>query len=903
MNPFIRRAMLVSMATIVVALHAISSTATAALPPEANFLGRITGVIAPVRLAMDSYLKLYVADPRSGGVLQYDNAGNLIKKFPVKGARGVAITNAGELVVTHGSAASVINTDTGATLFQLTPFKQANGVTIDDTGLIYVVDTIDSVVKVFSSKGQLTKSFGIKGSSSGQLSLPTAIAFEKISNQLVITDTGNSRLMFFDKDGAFIRSVGSRTENGTAPAFKSPQSVSLEYTKTSPEKLQRIYVSDSFQSEVQIIDPQGAGTSLGSIGGFGSAPGKLKVPVDTLFEPNTSRLFIANGAGDVTIYGINVTSSPSTIPDTTPPALTIDATPAVTYTDTLVIGGTVEKEAQLQITAPSGVVVGAVNYYPAPDTSLSYWQAAISALTAGTNTITVTARDSAANPTTKSAAITYDPTAPQVAIIAFTAPVNNPVQALSGTIAQGAAVALTGPAGVTFDSVIISGTTWQSTVRGLSAGINTITATATNGSSSSSATTRITLINSNPDLVVSTLQDGSKTAQPVLNVSGTLSLGSYFGSLTVNGGPVSVLDNAFSTSVMLKPGVNNITIAALDAAGNKSEITRTVTLDETLPTVTLTEPADGAYINGTDVILKGAVQPGNAVRLLLYNGAANGVVFAVTPATDGSWATPVALPLDPGLNTVVVEVSDTTGKSSTIKTTITRDANIPALAVTGPIADKAVNFSLQTVTGTVTAGSEISVTLNGEVVPATQKSDGTYSIPVTLTDEIQYALAITATDAQGNSVTTYRNFVHDVTAPTITAVANSLKATFSDGLPEVFYNAVLLAAPDVTITKNGDGSKTVEVNPVVVTDLKKLDIHAIDSAGNSTRNGDVDGSGKVDIKDALKMLKLALGLDTTAPEQKLRGDVAPLLNGVSRPDGVLDVFDVIYILEKSVGLR
>lgn len=905
MNPFIRRSTIILMVTIVIALHLLPSGASAGLLPESNYLGRLTGVIAPVRLAIDAYQKLYVADPRSGGVLQYDNAGNFIKKFPVKGARGVAITSAGELVVTHGNGASVVNIDTGSIVFTLASFKQANGVAVDDAGLIYIVDTLDSVVKVFLSNGQLSKSFGIKGSGNGQLSLPAAIAFDKVSKQLVVSDTGNSRLVFFDKDGTFIRTVGSRAQNGTAPAFTSPQSVSLEYTKTKPEKLLRIYVSDSFQSEVQIIDPQGAGASLGSIGGYGSAPGKLKVPVDTLFDPATSRLFIANGAGEVTIYGINVTSSQAPVPDTTPPTLTIDATPATTYTSALVIGGTVEKEALVQVTAPQGVVVGAVNYYPAPDTSLSYWQAAISALTPGSNTISVMARDSAANATTKTTAITYDSTALQVAIAAFTAPVNNPVQTLSGTVAQGATVTLSGPAGVSFSAVNITGTAWQSTVSGLGAGINTITATATSGGNNSSVTTRITLITSNPDLVVSTLPNGSNTAQPVLNVSGTLPLGGYFGSLTVNGVPVSVLDDAFSTSVTLKPGANQITITAFDAAGNKSEIVRAVTLDEKLPTLTLTEPADGATVSGTDVILKGLVQPGNTVQLLLYNGSANGVPFAITPAADGSWSTAVSVPLDPGLNTIVAEVKDASGNTSRIKTTITRDATVPALAVTGPIADKSINNSSQTITGMVAAGSEISVTLNGTVVPVTLKQDGTYSIPVTLTEEKQYALAITATDALGNSVTAYRNLVYDITAPTITpiATANPLKVTFSDGLPAVLYNSLPLTT-GVTITKNADGSRTVEVSAAAAPDLNKLDIHAVDAAGNSTRNGDVDGNGIVDIKDAFKMLRLALGLDaTTTPEHKLRGDVAPLLNGVSRPDGVLDVFDVVYILEKSVGLR
>ncbi|MFZ2949097.1 MAG: hypothetical protein WA003_06400 [Desulfuromonadaceae bacterium] len=914
MNPCIRRITFVLMLYIVIILHNAVSAVAAPLAPEANYLGRITGVVAPVRLAIDAYGKIYVADPRNGGVLQFDSAGNLIKKFPVKGARGVAITPAGELVVSSGNTVSVINTTTGSTLFQLTPFKQANGVAVDDAGLIYVVDSLDSVVQVFfasgqpvtitnSSAGKPFNSFGTNGPSDGQFSLPTAIAYDRVSKQLVVSDTGNSRLAFFDKAGRFIRTIGGRVQNGTAPAFTSPQSVSLEYTKTIPEKLLRVYVSDSYQSEVQIVDPQGSGTSLGSIGGYGSAPGKLKVPVDTLFDPATSRLLIANGAGDITIYGINVTSSP--LPDTTPPLLTIDPTPAVTYTGALVIGGSVEKEAQLQITAPQGVVVGEVNYYSAPDVSILFWQAGISALNTGANIITVTARDSASNPTTKTAAITYDPTTVKVTISAFAAPVNNPAQALSGTADVGATVVLTGPAGVTFTPVtfVPGTTTWQSSVAGLAAGINTITATATIGANSSSATTRITLLVSNPDLQVSTLPDGSITAQPILNVSGTVPQDSYFVSLIVNDAPVKFINSAFSTTVVLKPGSNKITIMALDAAGNISEIIRNITLDETLPTIAFTEPSDGAYINGPDINLRGKVLPGNTVRLLLYNGSSNGVPFTqISQTADGSWSTAGAILLDPGLNTIVAEVTDISG-NSVIKTTITRDAAVPALAATGPIRDISVNRPSQTVTGTVAAGTDISATVNGTDVPVTVGTGGTYSIPVTLADEIQYAVAITATDPLGNSATTYRNLVYDVTAPKITAVdpANPLRITFSEGIPVVFDKNG--AVTGFTTTTNPDGSKTVDVSKAGLYDLKTLDIHAADAAGNSTRNGDINGNGKVDITDAFKLLRLALVLDPSTPEQKLRGDVAPTLKGVSKPDGVLDVFDVVYVLEKIVGLR
>lgn len=911
MNPFRKNNAAALVLYVVLAL--VLGTAAgvpAAVMPETKYLDRISGVIAPMRMAMDTYGKLYVADPRNGGVIQFDGAGNRLNTFQIKGARGVALTSTGDLVVTHGAAASVIDPSTKVERFTLGPFKQANGVTVDDAGAIYVVDTLASIVQVFAANGQPVamknsaagnpaNSFATSGSGSGQLSFPTAIAFDKVSKQLIVADTGNSRLVFFAQDGTFIRTVGTRAKNGTTPSFTAPQSVALEYSKNSPQTLQRIYVSDSFQSEVYVIDPAGQGASLGSIGGYGSTPGKLKVPVDALFDATSSRLFIANGAGDVTMYGINVTTSP--VPDTTPPFLSLDATPAVTFLNTLVIGGSVEKEASVQVT---GVLAGSVSYYPAPDASLVYWQAAVSGLNGGNNTITVTARDSAANATVKTATIAYDPQSISVTITSFAAPVNVGIQPLSGTVDAGATVSLSGPGGVSFDPVVMTGaTTWQSKVTGLGEGINVVTATATNGAKSSAATARITLLTAQPKLDISALPDKSVTAQPLVNVSGTLPRDSYFKSLTINGIEVPVLDNAFSASVQLKSGANPITIVAEDVAGNKSVATRTITLDEGLPAVAVTEPADGSYVNGTDVNLKGAAQAGSTVKLLLYNGSANGLVFSPAISTDGSWSTSGPLPLDPGLNTIVVEVTDKAGASSRIKTTVTRDATVPAMTIANPVKDVAVHTASQTVTGTVSPGSELSATLDNVAVPVVVSADGkTYSIPVALATEKQYVLAITAADALGNSVTTSRTIVYDVTAPVTTAdPVNPLKITFSDGVPEVLNrNGVPLTGFSVTV--NGDGSKTADFTALAAAN-PQLDIHIIDAAGNSTRNGDLDGNGKVDIKDALALLRVSSGLDSATAVQKLRCDVAPVVGGKSKPDGVLDVFDIVYVLEKIVGLR
>ena len=94
------------------------------------------------------------------------------------------------------------------------------------------------------------------------------------------------------------------------------------------------------------------------------------------------------------------------------------------------------------------------------------------------------------------------------------------------------------------------------------------------------------------------------------------------------------------------------------------------------------------------------------------------------------------------------------------------------------------------------------------------------------------------------------------------------------------------------ITHNADGSVTIDLPGTVVFDPATLDIHAVDAAGNSTRNGDINGTGKVDIVSALKSLRVAVGLDAAGAAERLRADVAPLVNGVPTPDGVIDIFDV-----------
>jgi len=70
-----------------------------------------------------------------------------------------------------------------------------------------------------------------------------------------------------------------------------------------------------------------------------------------------------------------------------------------------------------------------------------------------------------------------------------------------------------------------------------------------------------------------------------------------------------------------------------------------------------------------------------------------------------------------------------------------------------------------------------------------------------------------------------------------------------------------------------------------------------------TPDGDLDNDGKVDVADALRALRIAVGLIPSSDTDTRHGDVAPLsTDGVPVPDHVITAADALVILKKVVGL-
>ncbi|BDV44315.1 hypothetical protein GURASL_32380 [Geotalea uraniireducens] len=365
--------------------------------PAVTILRPTTEKLAtPLRTIFDAQGNCFVADPRAGGIVKFNAGGEVLGILKTKTPpAAIALTAGGNLLVSQGDRVAVLDRngiEVGRLGSGAGQFKKASGIAVDAAGYIYVADSRDNTVKVFTATGQYVQAIGNAGSAAGQFSMPTGIAYERSANQIAVADTMNGRVQFFSAgtDYRYVKSIGS--------PLRSPLGIAFEYDQGGA--LQRLYVVDSFRNCIEVLDPAGSGTLLGEIGTGGYAAGQLVAPVDVTFDRLNRRLVVANGAGYLTIYGIDGGASPK------PPAapLDIDPVPLTVRTPSVTISGTRGANRAVGVTTDTTAVAAPV-VYPSATT----WRCTISNLAAGANSFTVTASSPSCQPARQSAYVNYAP--------------------------------------------------------------------------------------------------------------------------------------------------------------------------------------------------------------------------------------------------------------------------------------------------------------------------------------------------------------------------------------------------------------------------------------------------------------------------------------------------------------
>ncbi|MBT3053448.1 MAG: hypothetical protein KME69_01095 [Candidatus Thiodiazotropha sp. (ex Codakia orbicularis)] len=115
------------------------------------------------------------------------------------------------------------------------------------------------------------------------------------------------------------------------------------------------------------------------------------------------------------------------------------------------------------------------------------------------------------------------------------------------------------------------------------------------GNRSEPVVSTFTIDTQQPEITLQSPVDGLLTNQPELTVSGSVSEAA---TVTLNGEPITLtIDHTFSETLTLTEGNNEISLQAMDLAGNIAELSVLVVLDTTSPA-----PVDLALIQVSDVV-------------------------------------------------------------------------------------------------------------------------------------------------------------------------------------------------------------------------------------------------------------------------------------------------------------
>jgi DNA-binding beta-propeller fold protein YncE len=206
---------------------------------------------------------------------------------------------------------------------------QPSDVAVDRDGRIYVVDGVNSKIRIFDQAGQPLSSFGGPGANSGQLRYPLGIDLDDAGN-IYVADSGNHRVQIFSPQGDFTAKIdlppGSKkpadptdvaVDNARKrcyvvdndnhrimvydlanlkliEAFGTPGSEKRSFNYPfliALDKDNYLYVVEVINTRVQVLNPEGLFVNF--IGGWGVEPGEFYRPKGVALDKQ-NRVYVSD---------------------------------------------------------------------------------------------------------------------------------------------------------------------------------------------------------------------------------------------------------------------------------------------------------------------------------------------------------------------------------------------------------------------------------------------------------------------------------------------------------------------------------------------------------------------------------------------------------------------------------
>ncbi|EMM1341427.1 Ig-like domain-containing protein [Enterobacter roggenkampii] len=498
--------------------------------------------------------------------------------------------------------------------------------------------------------------------------------------------------------------------------------------------------------------------------------------------------------------------------------------------------------------------------YPAAVLADGTWRAAIPAadvgdLAAGTVTVTVAGQSSAGNPVSISHDVTVDLATVAISIDAIASDdVINAAEKGADLVLSGATsnveenqtVTITF-GGKSYTATVGADGKWTATVpaadlAGLKDGNASVQVSVTNVNGNSASAGREYSVDATaPTVTINTLATddilNAAEAKSDLTVSGTstaeagqtvtVSLNGKDYTTTVSADGSWTLNVPAADLAGLTDGSVTVTASVSDKAGNPASVDHNLTVDVTVPAVTINTIAGDDVINVAEhsqahVISGTATGAAAGDKVTVTIG---GQTYTTVLDAAGNWSVGVPACVISGLSdgtvTVTASVTDAAGNTGTGSHNVTVDTGLPSVSFNAISDDNVLNavekgqdLSVSGTSANLAEGTVVTVTLNGKNYTATTAADGTWSLTVPAADlaglgQANYTLNATATNGVGNSVSNTANLLVDTALPTVTIntvagdnVINAAEVAAGQTLSGTVANAE--AGNTVTVTIGGN---------------------------------------------------------------------------------------------------
>ncbi|MBN1564381.1 MAG: 6-bladed beta-propeller [Anaerolineae bacterium] len=153
-------------------------------------------------------------------------------------------------------------------------FNFPRAIAIGPEGSVYVADSENHRVQVFTPDGEFITQWGTYGSEPGEFDVPQGIAVDA-QGHVYVGDRNNNRIQKFTADGQFLTAWGS--QGSQEGQFTEPRNLAVDAAG-------QVYVSDSQNHRIQVFDD--SGNFIAAWGSPGSNPGQFNYATGVAAGPD-----------------------------------------------------------------------------------------------------------------------------------------------------------------------------------------------------------------------------------------------------------------------------------------------------------------------------------------------------------------------------------------------------------------------------------------------------------------------------------------------------------------------------------------------------------------------------------------------------------------------------------------